>query len=221
MQLAREPHIDAAKLEQLIAAEERWALKAESLAFAKAFTKMAIALPVIDELGVLKHGDHVIGAYARFEDIMDAIRPILNRFGFALTFDTQQDREGLVVTATLMHAAGHVRTTSLRLPPDPTGDKNAVQAIGSAVSYGKRYTAVALLNLTSRGDDDDGRQASGCIDPESLLALETRITETGADTVRLLRYLEVERLDLIPVARVEAAFAAIEVRASAHEGAQA
>jgi hypothetical protein len=46
------------------------------------------------------------------------------------------------------------------LPHDSTGSKNAVQAVGSSTSYGKRYTACALLNITSRGEDDDGETAA-------------------------------------------------------------
>ncbi|WP_409524602.1 ERF family protein [Pseudomonas sp.] len=42
------------------------------------------------------------------------------------------------------------------LPLDTSGSKNAVQAVGSSTSYGKRYVMSALLNLTTRGEDDDG-----------------------------------------------------------------
>ena len=44
----------------------------------------------------------------------------------------------------------------MKLPADTSGSKNVVQAIGSSVSYGKRYTMQALLNITSGGEDDDG-----------------------------------------------------------------
>lgn len=57
-------------------------------------------------------------------------------------------------------------STRLRLPPDLSGDKNSIQAVGSSVSYGKRYTACALLNITSRGEDD-ARSAAGCASPQT------------------------------------------------------
>jgi hypothetical protein len=62
------------------------------------------------------------------------------------------------------------------LPVDLSGKKNPVQAVGSSVSYGKRYAIEALLNLTSRGQDDDSR---GTVDPgpepdaQGKLQLET------------------------------------------------
>ena len=51
----------------------------------------------------------------------------------------------------------------MQLPVDLTGSKNAVQAAGSSVSYGKRYTVSALLNLTSRGEDDDARSTNNLV----------------------------------------------------------
>ena len=71
--------------------------------------------------GVLTHGDQVVGTYALWEDINEAIRPILVRFGFALSFRVSQEVDSITVTAVLMHSGGHMESTDLRLPPDATG----------------------------------------------------------------------------------------------------
>ena len=55
----------------------------------------------------------------------------------------------------------------MELPVDTTGSKNAVQAVGSSTAYGKRYVMEALLNLTSRGQDDDGKRGGGDPEPDS------------------------------------------------------
>jgi hypothetical protein len=44
----------------------------------------------------------------------------------------------------------------MTLPLDTSGSKNNVQAVGSSTSYGKRYTATLLLNIRTKGEDDDG-----------------------------------------------------------------
>jgi hypothetical protein len=209
---AAESHIDADKLGQLIAAEERRQSRDAALAYAGAMAKMAGVLPVIAENGVLRHGDKVVGGYALWEDINEALRPILRRFGFALSFRVSQDGPEITVTALLMHRGGHTETASLRLPPDPTGDKNNVQAIGSTVSYGKRYAASALLNLTSRGEDDDARRAGGCITSEQGMFIAEQLLACGADRTRFLRYLQIEEISLIPAARYEEALAAIAAK---------
>jgi hypothetical protein len=209
---AAEAHIDGEKLGRLIAAEEHRQSRDAAIAYAGALAKMAGALPVIEENGILRHGDKVIGAYALWEDINDAIRPILMRFGFALSFRVSQEGPDVNVTAVLMHKRGHVETATLRLPPDPSGDKNSVQAVGSAVSYGKRYAASALLNLTSRGEDDDGRRAGGCITQEQVAFISTQLLACGADRTRFLRYLQVEEINLIPAARFDEALAALAAK---------
>ncbi|MNO71030.1 ERF superfamily protein [compost metagenome] len=70
------------------------------------------------------------------------------------------------VTGILMHRAGHREQTTMLLPLDTSGSKNAVQALGSSVSYGKRYVLCALLNITTRGEDDDGNAA---VPPKKLV----------------------------------------------------
>jgi hypothetical protein len=211
--LARMGNLDPSTLEQLIAAEERQRASDAALAFAADFTQMSAELPVIDEHGVLRHGDQIVGTYALWEDVNEAIRPVLRQFGFALSFVTTSQAEDVVITAEIIHKSGHSRSTSLRLAPDASGDKNSIQAIGSAVSYGRRYTASALLNLTSRGEDDDGRRAAGCIGTDQQEEIDAALMKTGADANRLLKYLRVETLALLPASRFEEALAAIEARA--------
>ena len=44
--------------------------------------------------------------------------------------------------------------------PDGSGGKNAIQAIGSTVSYLERYTLLAATGLATEDQDDDGRGAN-------------------------------------------------------------
>jgi hypothetical protein len=63
------------------------------------------------------------------------------------------------------------------LPADVGKGRNDVQAIGSSVSYGKRYAAMAMLNLITRGlaEDDDGQAGGGTPgDPYAALAEHER-----------------------------------------------
>ncbi len=206
------PPIDVAKLELLLAAAERRQAMDARLAFNEDYIKLAGALPAIEENGVLRHGSEVVGAYALWEDIDAAIRPLLIQCSFALSFKVDQTDDAIAVTAVLNHRAGHAETTTVRLPPDLTGDKNSVQAVGSSVSYAKRYATSALLNLISKGEDDDGRRAAGCITAEQVQTLEAKLKACGADQGRLLGYLRVESLDVLPASRFDEALAAIAAK---------
>lgn len=160
---ASDPNTDVDKLERLMSMYERITDRQAKSAFSAALAEMQPKLPVITEKGRIiikeKGTDKVIQStgYALWEDINEAIRPPLQEHGFALSFRIGKDADRVVVTGVLSHREGHSEETTLSLPLDTTGSKNNVQSIGSSVSYGKRYTASALLNITSRGEDDDAQ----------------------------------------------------------------
>lgn len=161
---ASDPNTDVDKLERLMGLYERITDRSAKEAYAAALADMQPELPVIDEKGAIKNNQQAVqSTYARWEDINDAIRPVLHKHGFALSFRPGRDPQGLVtVTGVLSHRLGHSEEATFTLPIDSSGAKNSVQAIGSSMSYGQRYTAKALLNLTSRlkeDRDDDGQTA--------------------------------------------------------------
>lgn len=165
---ARDPNTDIDKMERLMAMYERVQAREAKAIFADALATMQPKMPKISERGRIivrakdgqgnRTGDvQQDTPFALWEDINEAIRPLLAEHGFSLFFRTGLSADGRVtVTAVLSHRAGHSEETTMILPHDSSGSKNAVQAIGSSTSYGKRYTALALLNITTGGEDDDG-----------------------------------------------------------------
>jgi hypothetical protein len=157
---ASDPSCDIEKMERLMQMHERMQAKQAEVAFAQALAEMQEHMPVIGERGAIKNKNGgVQSTYALWEDINEALKPVLTQYGFALSFRTNTGDGQVKVTGILSHRMGHREETDITLPSDVTGSKNAVQAVASSVSYGKRYTAGALLNLTSRGEDDDGQFA--------------------------------------------------------------
>jgi len=164
---AMNPNVDIDKMERLLQMQERIMERNARSAYAAALSRMQEHLPVIAENGRIVVRDKVTKeviqstGYALWEDINEAIKPVLSAHGFALSFKTGLAPDGkITVTGILSHRDGHSEETTMILPHDSTGSKNAVQAVGSSTSYGKRYTACALLNITSRGEDDDGETAA-------------------------------------------------------------
>lgn len=157
MTMAARPDIDIDKIERLIELQERIRTTNAKQAFYAAFSAMQDEMPEISEAGGIKdRSGKVQSTYALWEDINKAIKPILQKFGFGLSFRINQRDAFICVAGVLSHREGHAEETEIALPIDGSGSKNAVQAVGSSTSYGKRYTAMALLNITSRGEDDDG-----------------------------------------------------------------
>lgn len=157
---ASDPSVDIDKMERLLLMHERMQAKQAEADFAADLAEMQDQLPSIGERGNAANRY----TYALWEDINAAIKPILKRFGFALSFRTDCQKDAIAVTGVLTHRGGHREETTISLPADGSGNKNAVQAVASSVSYGKRYTAGALLNLTSHGEDDDAFAATETFD---------------------------------------------------------
>ncbi|PTL89152.1 single-stranded DNA-binding protein [Halomonas litopenaei] len=152
---ALNPDVDIDKLERLLQMQERVLDRQALMAYSAAMAAMQTELPSIVERGKTNNGH-----YATLEDIVDTVRPIMKKHGFAVSFRIQTQERGIQVTGVLMHQDGHREETSMLLPADGSGNKNAVQAFGSSTSYGKRYVLCALLNITTRGQDDNGQTAA-------------------------------------------------------------
>lgn len=197
---AADPSVDIEKLERLLAMQERITARNAQAEYAAALAEMQPHLPLITERGGIKdrHGN-VQSRYALWEDIVTTITPILSAHGFALSFRTANEANMVSVTGVLSHRAGHSESTTLALPIDTSGSKNAVQSVGSSTSYGKRYTASALLNLRTGEIDDDGRVGGDepRIDEDQIANLQALIDEVGADKSRFFAYLKITALDEI------------------------
>jgi len=224
---AMNPDVDIDKMERLLQMQERIMERTAKAAYSEALAAMQAELPVITERGRIEVREKVNGertgkvqqstGYARWEDINEAIKPVMVLHGFALSFRTGMAGDGkITVTGVLSHCAGHSEETTITLPHDSTGSKNAVQAVGSSTSYGKRYTASALLNLTSRGEDDDGNAAGAgqTINDEQLAKLTALAAEVSADIPKFCAYLKVASLETLPLSQFTRAMEALESKRS-------
>lgn len=94
----------------------------------------------------------------------------LSRYGLTYTWRPSEGSNGrTIMTCVFRHPeSGHVEDmATLGGPPDTSGGKNSVQAIGSTNSYLQRYTLLAACGIAPKGLDDDGRQAEGM--PENAI----------------------------------------------------
>lgn len=209
---ATNPNVDIDKMERLLEMQERIMQRDARAAFASALAEMSPNLPAIVERGGIKdRNGNVQSTYALWEDINDAIKPVLAKHGFALSFRTGRDEGQISVTGVLSHREGHSEETTITLPHDSSGSKNAVQAVGSSTSYGKRYTAGLLLNLTSRGEDDDGNAGGSgpVITDDQADTIRKLIDTTGTKINAFLEYIDAPSVADIPAAKFQAAMKAL------------
>ncbi len=184
---ASDPTVDAEKLARLYAISKEMKADQARAAYTVAFKALQPKLPTIDQNGAIKNSAGAVqSTYAKWEDINDAIKPILDEHGFTLSFRPGAGADArITVTTILAHDDGHQEEATVVLPNDSSGGKNNVQGVGSALSYAKRYGAISILNITSRSpaDRDDDGTASGPSD----LAQRTMAEVNLCDTVEQLR----------------------------------
>lgn len=224
---AFDPTVDADKIEKLLAQARLFKMDDAKAAYTQALVRMKPHLPVIDRKGCImihEKGKEKIDAnliqttpYALWEDIDAAISPILADHGFALTFrcgSTGAPEHRVTVTGVLSHEMGHSEETTMTLPLDTSGSKNNVQAVGSSTSYGKRYTATLLLNIRTKGEDDDGHAggATGLVTEEQAETILDLLTRDKADVGLFCKSMKVESIIDLPRGRYREAVERINIR---------
>lgn len=159
----RDPSIDAGKLKALLDMKREVLADQAKVEFNKALHAAQAEIPQVEKLGTVKLGkageDKGSYAFARWEDMDKVLRPIMDRYGFTLRFDMEQrttEGGGAKVMAILSHVAGHRETASISLALDAGPGRNNLQAMGSTLSYSKRYLAEMLFNIVRKGQDTDG-----------------------------------------------------------------
>lgn len=96
---AMNPNVDIDKMERLLQMQERIMERQAKAAYDAAFADMQNDLPEIGERGGIKdRNGNVQSRYALWEDINEAIKPVLAKHGFGISFRTgQQERQDRAV----------------------------------------------------------------------------------------------------------------------------
>ena len=95
--------------------------------------------------------------YVPLENVVDSITKASSKHGLSFTQFPSSDENGNVTVGTMvMHESGEwIEYDPIRLKPV----KNDPQAVGSAITYAKRYALSAIFGITS-DNDDDGNEAT-------------------------------------------------------------
>jgi len=215
---AMNPDVDIEKMERLLQMQERIMAVQAKAEHAAAKTDALAVMPAIPKRG-RGHNDM---PFAMLNDIINITRPVLAEHGLSLGFDVRVEDARIVVTAKLTHRNGHEESTSLPLPFDTSGSKNAVQAIGSSQTYGQRYTAQALLGLSLGDDtDDDGRSGGAkTVSPEEFINLRDMLETLGDGDAAFLKHYGVSSLEMFPAAKFKDAYDLLEHKRKKREDAK-
>ena len=96
--------------------------------------------------------------FTPLDDVIDYIRPLLSDNGFSYVQfpDTPPNGEPVVaLTTRLMHTSGEWLEATMTMPiPQLSGNANAAQNYGAALTYARRYALTSILGLATDEDVD-------------------------------------------------------------------
>ncbi len=158
LQMAVQQGADIDKLEKLMGLVERWKAGEAKQAYTAAMNKFKANPTVITRNATVKYtkktGAVVTYKHATLDHVCDAITAGLTAVGITHRWTVKQEKDVIWVTCILTHELGHSEETTLMAAPDNSGEKNAIQAIASAVTYLERYTLKAACGLAEQNDND-------------------------------------------------------------------
>lgn len=155
--------------------------------------------------------------YADLSEVVEATIPALNANGIGVIQSPGYDGELVTIETVFLHESGASCTGILRLRPS----KADPQGVGSAITYGRRYSLLAMTGAAP--EDDDGNLASrpsndrtgATITQAQAEALQAMAEDVGADVPKFLKYLNAPSLADLPASRFDGAVAALEAKRKA------
>ena len=147
--------LDTEKLRELMALQREWEQGEARKSYTQAMVELKKKLPAVltrdckADFRSKKTGQQVRYSFASLAHAMDEITPHLNEFGFSVSW-IPKTKGGMVhVVCRITHVDGHYEEAEMSAPPDTSGSKNPIQAIGATQSYLERYTSRSLLGIAT------------------------------------------------------------------------
>ena len=119
---------------------------------AAALAKAQAAFPAVPKSG---RNPHLNNDYSTLDDIINTIRHPLSENGLSFVQLLGSNGEGITLRTMLLHESGQALEATVSIDPgEGQRGVNALQALGSAITYMKRYALGAMLGISTDGDTD-------------------------------------------------------------------
>ena len=192
---------DMALIEKLMSLQERWEATQARKAFDNAIAAARGEIPPITKNRKVDYTSQKGRTNYIYEDMAEIARtvdPILAKHGLSYRFRTASEiNHPISVTCIVSHRDGHSEENTLSAPRDETGNKNAVQSLGSSLTYLQRYCLKAALGLAASNDDDGrgGKDDDGAlITAEQVRELDGLLDSTKSNKALFLKLIKLENL---------------------------
>ncbi len=205
--------MDLAALEKMMELQDRFEKNQARKAYTEAMAAFKQNPPEIEKdrhVSFKTNTGQTTYNHASLGNVTAKINSALGKHGLSAAWTTEQTEKGVTVTCKITHVLGHFETTSLSAGCDNSGGKNAIQALGSTISYLERYSLLALTGLATHEIDDDGKGEVEYISEKQLSTITDMINEKGVDGAKFLKYMGAEALETIPAGDFNKALASLK-----------
>lgn len=207
-------------LEKLMALQERYEANQGRKAFDHAIAQAKAEIPPIIKNRTVDFTSQKGRTNYRHEDLAEiakTVDPILSAYGLSYRYRTAQDGQTITVTCIISHRDGYSEETTLSGQADNSGNKNPIQAVGSAATYLQRYTLKLALGLSASADDDGktSSQVSPIINADQFQVLQNLMTEAEADADKFLKFIGAESLEELTLKQFDIAVSALRKKIAA------
>lgn len=162
--LANTPNLSmesVAALTQLVALQDKREDRERRERFFEALKRVQEQAPRITKYGLMDRGAGKGQIkYAKREDIDAVMRPIYQKEGFSVNWDSPMV-DGKIRVVGRFTAHGHTEEREWWCSPDASGGKQGPQASGSTVSYGQRYISIMFWDVVTEDEDLNGGKREG------------------------------------------------------------
>ena len=145
---------------------------------------------------------HFKSKYADLSSVLDAIRAPLSANGLSIVQTMQTGERAITLRTTLLHSSGQFIDTEYPLPLSLKPHE-----MGSALTYGRRYSVAALICNASDEDDDgaeamkakptNGHAQDDAVTQEQADAINDLIEAVGANRAIFLKYYEIDTVEAL------------------------
>ena len=119
---------------------------------AAALAKAQAEFPAVPKSG---KNPHLKNDYSTLDDIIATVRKPLANHGLSFVQLLGSDESGVTLNTMLLHESGQWLEGTVSIAPgEGNRGVNAMQALGSAITYMKRYSLSAMLGISTEGDTD-------------------------------------------------------------------
>lgn len=190
-------NVDLDKLEKVMHLQREWEAGEARKAYHCAMSDFKANPPEIDKDRTVSYGNTKYN-HASLYNVTKKISAELSKHGLSASWSTKQNGQ-ILVTCKITHVKGHSEETTLMAAADSSGSKNAIQAIGSTITYLERYTLLALTGLaTSDGDDDGQDTAIEYIDDKQKSEIIDMVTEYKINVDSFLKAYNITEFGKLP-----------------------